>query len=170
MMIAELYIKELGIRKGLLREIRKLAVQTQINLQMDVGSAQEDSGTSEMWKQLLQGPTLAISDSYEVEERDVFNISAVVVELMIKQLQDAKAWEHEGVFRLSGKRDVVERVYNSLKNALPNFEGASIHDLASSFKHYLRSLDDPLIPMNQYELFIQAFSKCICTLFMCFSP
>lgn len=156
-------VPELGIRKGLLREVRKLAVQTQINLQMDVGTPQEDVEASELFKKLLQGPLLSISDSYEVEERDVVNLSDIVVELMIKKLQEAKAWEHEGIFRLSGSRAVVERVYNSLKNAHPNFGKANVHDLASAFKHYLRSLEDPLIPMTQYDSFIVSFNKDECT-------
>lgn len=100
---------------------------------------------------------LSIQDSYEVEERDVVNLSETVVKMMIKKLIEAKAWEHEGIFRLSGSRQVIERVYRSLKNVHPNFDNANVHDLASSFKHYLRSLDDPLFPMNLYETFVKSY-------------
>lgn len=116
-----------------------------------------DAGDIDKFKSYIESPLLSIQDSYEVEERDVVHLSETVVKMLIKKLIDAKAWEHEGIFRLSGSRQVIERVYRSLKNVHPNFDNANVNDLASSFKHYLRSLEDPLIPMSMYDSFIKSF-------------
>ena len=99
-------------------------------------------------------PTLAISGNYAVEERDITHISFTVVDLMVTQLFKMEAWMEEGIFRLSGSKSAMERVYNSFKNANPSMDGADIHDIASAFKHYLRGLEDPLIPMALYESLI----------------
>ena len=149
----------MGIRKGLLREIRRVAVQTQVGLQKQVLKRKDETldGSSTLRQQLKVIPALAVSDSYLVEERDVLNISWDIVHTMLNQLVDMKSWEYEGIFRLSGAKQVVQRVYASLKNAYPNFHNADVHDVASSLKHYLRSLEDPLIPIANYEGLIATF-------------
>lgn len=110
-------------------------------------------------KQLVLAPTLALRDTYEVEERDVVNLSFEIVCMLLKKLTELEAWTLEGIFRVSGIKATVERVYSSLRNALPNFNGADAHDVASAFKHYLRSLDDPLIPAKAYADFISSFGR-----------
>lgn len=154
-------ITALGIRKGLLREIRRVAVQTQVGLQKQVAKRKDETldGSSTLRKQLKVIPALAMSDSYLVEERDVLNISWDIVHTMLKQLAEMRSWEYEGIFRLSGAKQVVQRVYASLKNAYPNFHNADVHDVASSLKHYLRSLEDPLVPIANYEGLIDTFDK-----------
>ena len=157
-------ITPFGIRKGLLREIRKLAVCSQIDIQKQISAgptpstSQRKNVTTTIRQQLFLSPPLAFTDTFEVEERDVIHLDFDIVNVLIKRLDTVKCFDYEGIFRVSGAKVVVERIYASLKNPYPNFNEADPHDIASTLKYYLRSLEEPLISVKTYPVFVSSFS------------
>ena len=151
----DLSISALGIRKAILREIGLLK---QANLQ--IGDQISFSFRRQSYigrSKLVDGtPLLNESNSYEIVDRDVFKLHSEVVIMLVKELERLKAWEAEGIFRISGKKEAIVKIHSCLKNTSPNLSMYEEHDVAGALKQYLREISDPMIPMSLYSEFVSA--------------
>jgi hypothetical protein len=114
---------------------------------------------SSLQTKLRSTPKLANTQSFEVMDRDVFHLHSDVVVMLLKDLEIRKAWEVEGIFRISGKRENIIKIHSSLKNAAPNFSSFDIHDVSCALKQYLREINDPMIPMSNYREIMNSVSS-----------
>ena len=147
----ELNISALGLRKLLLKEIGLLK-QSSVCGDLSI-SLRKPTFILEKTK-LDSAPLLANPSSYVVIDRNVFKLHSDVVVLLVKELEAQKAWEVEGIFRISGKRESIMKIHTSLKNTTPNFNPFDVHDVACALKQYLREISDPMIPMDLYNEFM----------------
>ncbi|KAK5574910.1 hypothetical protein RB653_010164 [Dictyostelium firmibasis] len=72
-----------------------------------------------------------------------------VIEKVINHLRE-HSLDTEGIFRLSGNMESVRGIVKSFAHGEPNLN-FEVHNISNALKHYLRSLDPPLIP---YEFFL----------------
>uniref|UniRef100_A0A6B2LM90 Rho-GAP domain-containing protein n=2 Tax=Arcella intermedia TaxID=1963864 RepID=A0A6B2LM90_9EUKA len=58
----------------------------------------------------------------------------------------------EGLFRISGSQVVLNRLYPTFAHPEQvNLDNENCHDVASTFKHWLKHLNPPLIPFEYFE-------------------
>jgi len=79
---------------------------------------------------------------------------------------DSGGFETQGIFRISGKKGTIQHLQSLYNRGLPlslKQEDASVHDVASLVKLWLRKLPEPLFTFALYQPMLdtyQAFEDC----------
>lgn len=74
---------------------------------------------------------------------------------LINSLMFPEVLERRGLFRLTGKKAVVDAIVESLLRNEPDLGEATPFEIATALKHYLEATD-PLIPFSMYDDIIQS--------------
>ena len=76
------------------------------------------------------------------------------------------ALETEGIFRVSGSVKRVNALEFQFDQSASHYgfsvdwEGYTVHDVASLLRRYLNKLPEPVIPFEYYQQFRDVMSKC----------
>ena len=80
---------------------------------------------------------------------------------------ESKGLDMDGIYRISGNLVEIQKMKLQVQQGKYNFKDFDIHVLCGALKTYLRELDEPLIPDDLYQSFIDSISKF--DLYCCFS-
>ncbi len=72
---------------------------------------------------------------------------------------EAKGLDMDGIYRISGNLVEIQKLKHQVQHGKQNFKDFDIHVLCGALKTYLRELDEPLIPDELYQGFIDSISK-----------
>mmetsp|Transcript_10866 Transcript_10866/g.44489 ORF Transcript_10866/g.44489 Transcript_10866/m.44489 type:complete len:937 (+) Transcript_10866:52-2862(+) len=83
-----------------------------------------------------------------------------IVKLYLQALKKLSAEKEEGIFRISGNAAQVKEMREDIrtKGAKVSFEGIDYHELAGGLKYYFRDIEEPVVPYEFYEKFLETHS------------
>jgi hypothetical protein len=70
-----------------------------------------------------------------------------------------KGLEMDGIYRVSGNLVEVQKLRYQVDHGKHNFKDFDIHVLCGALKTFFREIDEPLIPLNLTEYFLNATSN-----------
>jgi len=89
-----------------------------------------------------------------LKRRESSNVP-IFLEKCLELLDELKASEEEGIFRMSGTKYEVDKLRNMIDDATNDFsqvdEAKNPHNIASILKLWLRSLPEPIFPFSAYD-------------------
>lgn len=70
-----------------------------------------------------------------------------------------KGVDNDGLYRISGNLAEVQKLRCLVDQGKYNFNDSDIHVLTGTLKSFFREIEDPVIPKNMQEQFINALGK-----------
>jgi hypothetical protein len=82
------------------------------------------------------------------------------VQEIIEEIE-LKGLDMDGIYRISGNLAEVQKVRHQVDHGKHSFKDFDIHVLCGALKTFFRELEEPLIPFNLHQDFLNSISKTI---------